>query len=87
MYAINMNETKKKKWTDVWKKLADYETSYTVLHVITNSDIYGRIRSWSACRWKGSIYKLVWRNLLVYYTLYYMLTILQKFILDEDGQK
>ncbi|XP_032779514.2 bestrophin-4 isoform X2 [Daphnia magna] len=38
-------------------------------------------------RWKGSIYKLVWRNLLLYYALYYMLTILHKFILDEDGQK
>nr|CAH0107629.1 unnamed protein product [Daphnia galeata] len=38
-------------------------------------------------RWKGSIYKTIWKDLLVYYFLYYLLTVLHKFILDEDGKK
>ncbi|XP_046447356.1 bestrophin-2-like isoform X1 [Daphnia pulex] len=37
-------------------------------------------------RWRGSIYKKIWKQLLVYYLLYYMLTILHNFVLDEDGK-
>jgi hypothetical protein len=39
------------------------------------------------CRWKGSIYKTIWKDLLVYYALYYLLTILHKYVLDDDGKK
>nr|CAH0107630.1 unnamed protein product [Daphnia galeata] len=37
-------------------------------------------------RWKGSIYKIIWKQLLIYYSLYYMITILHNFVLDEDGK-
>jgi hypothetical protein len=40
--------------------------------------------------WKGSIYKIIWkqlsRQLLIYYSLYYTITILHNFVLDEDGK-
>lgn len=37
-------------------------------------------------RWKGSIYKFIWRDLLVYYFLFYLLSILHS-VLDDDGKK
>ena len=36
-------------------------------------------------RWKGSIYKLVWRDLLVYMFFYTVLSIVYRFQLSEDG--
>ncbi|KZS08605.1 Uncharacterized protein APZ42_027263 [Daphnia magna] len=38
-------------------------------------------------RWKGSVYKAIWKDLLVYYALYYLLTILHNFVLGDDGKK
>eukprot|EP00095_Tigriopus_kingsejongensis_P010038 maker-scaffold231_size243715-snap-gene-1.38 protein:Tk10038 transcript:maker-scaffold231_size243715-snap-gene-1.38-mRNA-1 annotation:"Bestrophin-2 " len=35
-------------------------------------------------RWKGSIYRLVWRDLLVYVILYSLLSIVYRFCLDAD---
>lgn len=37
-------------------------------------------------RWKGSIYKLVWLDLLVFLFMYYSLNITYRFILDENGK-
>ena len=37
-------------------------------------------------RWKGSIYKLVWQNLLLYMALYYALSVLYRFLLDQPGR-
>ncbi|KAH8307569.1 hypothetical protein KR044_003452 [Drosophila immigrans] len=38
-------------------------------------------------RWRGSIYKLVWLDLLAFLTLYYVLNIVYRFALNEDQQK
>ena len=37
-------------------------------------------------RWKGSIYKLVWRDLLVYVSIYTALSLLYRFQLSEEGK-
>ena len=37
-------------------------------------------------QWRGSIYKLVWQNLLLYMTLYYGLSIMYRFLLNSDGR-
>ncbi|CDQ82081.1 unnamed protein product [Oncorhynchus mykiss] len=37
-------------------------------------------------RWKGSIYKLLWRELIIFTTLYYSFSIIYRFVLNE-GQK
>lgn len=37
-------------------------------------------------RWKGSIYKLVWMDLLVFLSIYYSLNMLYRFLLDENGK-
>ena len=37
-------------------------------------------------RWKGSIYKLVWRSLLVYVSIYATLSLLYRFQLSEEGK-
>ena len=37
-------------------------------------------------RWKGSIYKLVWRDLLVYVSMYTALSLLYRFKLSEEGK-
>ena len=37
-------------------------------------------------RWKGSIYKLVWRDLFVYVTIYTVLSVLYRFELSDDGE-
>ena len=37
-------------------------------------------------RWKGSIYKLVWRDLLVYVFVYSALSIIYRFVLVEEGK-
>lgn len=38
-------------------------------------------------RWRGSIYKLVWCDLLVYMTLYSALSITYRFFLDDEGNE
>ncbi|XP_023340441.1 uncharacterized protein LOC111710568 isoform X2 [Eurytemora carolleeae] len=37
-------------------------------------------------KWKGSVYKLVWQNLLLYMALYFSLSILYRFGLNEPGK-
>ncbi|XP_046635228.1 bestrophin-4-like [Daphnia pulicaria] len=37
-------------------------------------------------RWKGSIYKTIWKQMLVYCVLFYSLTIVYKVGLDEEGK-
>lgn len=37
-------------------------------------------------RWKGSIYKLVWMDLLVFLSFYYFLNITYRFFLDQEGK-
>lgn len=36
-----------------------------------------------SCRWRGSIYKLVWLDLLAFLTLYYLLNLVYRFALNE----
>jgi len=38
-------------------------------------------------RWKGSIYKLLWPNLVVYILCYYLLFFVYRFFLDEVGKQ
>lgn len=38
-------------------------------------------------RWKGSIYKLLWPNLLVYMLFYYIIFIVYRFVLDDLQKK
>ena len=37
------------------------------------------------CRWTGSIYKLVWRDLVFYVILYSFLSFLYRFVLPDQG--
>ena len=37
-------------------------------------------------KWKGSIYKLVWQNLLLYLLLYYILSLTYRFGLNDTGK-
>ncbi|KAJ8931048.1 hypothetical protein NQ314_016076, partial [Rhamnusium bicolor] len=37
-------------------------------------------------RWRGSIYKLVWIDLLLFLTIYYSLNFMYRWLLDEDGK-
>ena len=37
-------------------------------------------------RWKGSIYKLVWQNLVVYLALYSSLSLTYRFLLGEEAR-
>ncbi|KAL4717580.1 hypothetical protein ACJJTC_000729 [Scirpophaga incertulas] len=39
------------------------------------------------CKWRGSVYKLVWRELLAYLTLYYTINLLYRFALSEEHQR
>ena len=38
-------------------------------------------------RWTGSIYKLVWRDLVIYVIFYTFLSLLYRFILPEQGMQ
>lgn len=38
-------------------------------------------------RWQGSIYKLLWPNLVVYVLLYYVLSFVYLFALDAPGKE
>lgn len=35
-------------------------------------------------RWKGSIYKLLYREMIIFCTLYYALSLLYRYLLDPD---
>jgi len=37
-------------------------------------------------RWQGSIYKILWKEVLIYFLSYILLGIIYKFILDEDAK-
>ena len=37
-------------------------------------------------RWKGSVYKLVWREMLVYVSIYTALSLIYRFQLSEEGK-
>ena len=37
-------------------------------------------------RWKGSVYKLVWREMLVYVSIYTTLSLIYRFQLSEEGK-
>ncbi|TPP60811.1 Bestrophin 2 [Fasciola gigantica] len=38
-------------------------------------------------KWKGSLYKLVWSNLLIYVCLYYTLSFTYRFALTENQKR
>jgi len=38
-------------------------------------------------RWRGSIYKLVWKDFALFATIYFLLTFLYRFILDKPQKK
>lgn len=38
-------------------------------------------------RWKGSIYKLVWPDLIAFLSIYYALSILYRYVLDPEQKK
>lgn len=40
-----------------------------------------------SCRWRGSVYKLLWRDLLVYAVLYASLSCLYRFYLKDAHRK
>ena len=39
------------------------------------------------CRWRGSIYKLIWRDFLLYVLLYYAITLLYSYVLVDPSHK
>ncbi|CAH2238775.1 jg11653 [Pararge aegeria aegeria] len=44
-------------------------------------------RALSRRRWRGSIYKLVWLDLLVFLLIYYILNLIYRLLLDEDSKR
>jgi Bestrophin, RFP-TM, chloride channel len=42
--------------------------------------------SFSGCRWHGSIYKLIWKDLLLFLVLYYAFFILYRYLPHENKQ-
>ncbi|XP_070136425.1 bestrophin-4 isoform X2 [Drosophila bipectinata] len=38
-------------------------------------------------RWRGSIYKLVWHDLLAFMSLYFLFAVAYRFLMNENGQK
>lgn len=38
-------------------------------------------------RWRGSIYKLVWRDMLIFLGLYTLLAIIYRLLMAEQGKK
>ncbi|GLV33970.1 Bestrophin 2 [Carabus blaptoides fortunei] len=39
------------------------------------------------CKWRGSVYKLVWRELLAYLFLYYSINLIYRYALNEQQQR
>jgi len=39
------------------------------------------------CRWKGSIYKLVWIDSVVYFCLYFLIALIYHLILTDERHK
>ncbi|XP_068201949.1 bestrophin-3-like [Palaemon carinicauda] len=38
-------------------------------------------------RWRGSVYKMVWQDMLVFMVLYYLITIIYRFALPEENKR
>ncbi|XP_071549401.1 bestrophin-2-like [Panulirus ornatus] len=58
--------------------------SYT--NKIANLNGFGSF-CWLLLRWRGSVYKMVWRDMMVYLILYYGLSFLYRFGLTEDDKR
>ncbi|XP_015523594.1 uncharacterized protein Best2 isoform X1 [Neodiprion pinetum] len=39
------------------------------------------------CKWRGSVYKLIWRELIAYLIVYYIINFTYRYALNEDQQK
>ena len=61
----------------MWKKKKDLETSiYTNVYKDTTNGLYGL---WTLLlRWKCSVFKLIWHDLMVFLLAYYALSILYR---------
>lgn len=55
--------------------------------MFTVAVIYTPINSRFISRWKGSIYKLVWMDLIVFLTIYYSLNFSYRFLLGATGKE
>lgn len=51
------------------------------------SNMYWFLFSVCIFRWRGSVYKLVWRELLAYLALYYTINIMYRYALTDDQKR
>jgi hypothetical protein len=62
--------------------LFQYTFKLHLLAITINNYLISRV-----CRWKGSIYKTLWKHFLIYCALYYLLTVVHKFALNGEQKK
>ncbi|KAB7499616.1 hypothetical protein Anas_03436 [Armadillidium nasatum] len=64
------------------------EVKMTVAYSLNLSSYKGFGSFWKLLfRWRGSVYKLVWRDLVVYTILYYFVSAIYRFALDEEHKR
>ena len=54
--------------------------------VFTSTGTFGLFLKLLA-RWRGSIYRLIWRDLIIYIGIYYVLSGVYRFLLNEEGKR
>lgn len=57
------------------------------LKLITKIIFYFALPFCDCDRWRGSLYKLIWRELLAYLALYYTINVMYRYVLTEDQKR
>ena len=58
---------------------AEIDAAFSFTTIMANSIIY--------VRWKDSVYKFMWKDLLLYYVLYVSLTLIHEYALNEQWKR
>ncbi|CAL4105190.1 unnamed protein product [Meganyctiphanes norvegica] len=60
----------------------------TITYIQNMSDVEGFGNFWKLLfRWKGSVYKLIWKDMTVYSVLYFTLSIVYRYVLNSEQRK
>lgn len=77
----------------VFKQIEDFMLkihSHNEVRIIIIVFIYAIYLSKSydfSCRWRGSVYKLIWRELLAYLFFYYLINFTYRYVLNEHQRQ
>lgn len=64
------------------KSVTQVQIKFLIFFLIRSIFLYFNLN-----RWRGSLYKLIWRELLAYLALYYTINVMYRYVLTDDQKR